>query len=345
MSKASILRTEHPKSSLAAKLGQSDGYAMGNQRRHAFGQVFHGHLGGIDGFAGEFGYIRGQNRGYVMILNTPDVKGYREILEALQGYVTRDLAPVTADEAERDEAELARHEGYYLARSLRFEFMRLGARLGPGIRKITAKNGELVFNRLLGGNPRRLIPVEGGGFRFDADKGPTVYFQNIDGGYQLLGGNSFTRISAFEAWLIPVLVSSAVLTVLSSVLYGLIWIPKAALRKYPGRQAVLLRLWPLAGSLTLIGGATALIILFGAPYPGIIFEALATPSPVTVGFFLSTLAFPALALAGLVTNWRTSPSIAGPMARVYAALVSGALLILAIYMAGYGWLGMQTWNY
>ncbi len=341
----SILRTEQPGSSLAAKLGQSDGYAMGNHRRHAFGQVFHGHLGGIDGFAGEFGYIRGRNRGYVMILNTPGVTGYREILAALQGYVTRDLTPLATDEAERDEAELARHEGYYLARSLRFEFMRLAARLGPGIRKIKLKDGELVFSRILGGNPRRLIPVDGGGFRFDADKGPTVYFQDEEGGRQLLGEYSFTGISAFEAWLIPVLVFASVLTILSSVLYALIWIPRAALRKYPDRQAVLLRLWPLAGSLTLIGGVMALITLFGAPYPDIIFEALATPGPVPVGFFLSTLAFPALALIGLVTSWRASPTIAGPLVRIYSAFVSGALLILAIYMACYGWLGMQTWNY
>jgi CubicO group peptidase (beta-lactamase class C family) len=345
LSEASIVRTEQPKSSLAAKLGQSNGYAMGNHRRHAFGQVFHGHLGGIDGFAGEFGYIRGPNRGYVMILNTPDVKGYRDIRDLLQGYVARDLAPLVADEAVRDEADLASHEGYYLARSLRFEFMRVATRLGPGIRKIKLENGELVMSRLLGGNPRRLIPEAGGGFRFDKDMGPTVYFADEGGEHQLLGEYSFTRISAVVAWLIPVLVFSAVLIMLSSGLYGLIWIPKAILRKYPGRQAVLLRLWPLAASLTLIGGVASLVNLFGAPYPDIIFDALARPGPVSVGFFLSTLAFPALAIAGLVTCWRTSPSVAGPLARGYAALVSGALLILAIYLANYGWLGMQTWNY
>jgi hypothetical protein len=50
-------------------------------------------------------------------------------------------------------------------------------------------------------------------------------------------------------------------------------------------------------------------------------------------------------LAGLITSWRTSLPIAGPLARSYSAFVTGALLILATYMARYGWPGMQTWNY
>ena len=194
-----------------------------------------------------------------------------------QGYVARDLASLVADEAVRDEADLAGHEGYYLARSLRFEFMRATARLGAGIRKIKLENGELVMSRLFGGNPRRLIPAVDGGFRFDKDLGPTVYFEEEGGENQLLGENSFTRISAVVAWLIPVLVSFAVLIMLSSVLYGLIWIPKAILRKYPDRQALLLRAWPLAASLTLIGGVALLVNLFGAPFPDIIFDALARP--------------------------------------------------------------------
>ena len=89
----------------------------------------------------------------------------------------------------------------------------------------------------------------------------------------------------------------------------------------------------------------SLIILFSAPYPDIIFDGLGTAGPTSLGFFLSTLAFPVLGVAGLVTAWRIEPQIAGRLARGYAATVSGALLVLAVYMASYGWLGLRTWNY
>jgi len=302
-------------------------------------------MGGIDGFSGEFGYLRGRDRGYVMILNTPNYQGYQDVLAALQAYVTRDLSPIEVDKAQRDESELAPHEGYYLAKSLRFEFMRIAARLGPGIMKIDLLDGELVASNLFGGDVRKLIPVGESGFRFEDDYGATLYFQDVGNEHLLLGENSFSRISAFVAWFMPLLIFCAFMLLLSSLFYALVWVPKAVMGKYPHQKAILLRLWPLAGSIALLTGLIALIMLFSAPYPDIIFNALGALSTTSALIFLSTIAFPALAVAGLFTCWYASASEVGAVARCYAALVSAALLTLGIYFAGYGWLGMQTWNY
>ena len=163
----------------------------------------------------------------------------------------------------------------------------------------------------------------------------------------------------FVGWLIdrwgirPVLLPVIVLSAASIALIGLtpnsigvfmLFMP-SVLGLILGRPVApgtwLLRLAPLLSAL-------ALIATFAMPF-AVISDAGATAvlqiahiDPYSLTILLCSVAFPLLALAGLVLS--VGATGASRFVRVYAGLTSLALVVAGIYAASIGWLPAMTWT-
>src|SRR5260370_29059376 len=69
VSPESITRMETPETSLAARAGLKNGYALGNYTDLEFPIMQRGHAGGIDGFLSRYTYIPDVRAGYFYSIN------------------------------------------------------------------------------------------------------------------------------------------------------------------------------------------------------------------------------------------------------------------------------------
>jgi CubicO group peptidase (beta-lactamase class C family) len=332
---------ETPQSNLAAESGLQTGYAKGNFSTIHENFVFHGHDGGIDGFAASYGYLPEHHVGYYVSLNG-GTASMRAVTDLISSYLTRQLdSPPPLSNVNLQNPE--RFKGYYEGFTPRMELLRITEHLF-NLAQVEETQAGLVLRPLLGGVPQTLIPVAEGLYRMPGDPAATVAFaEHVEYGTVLLGmGGLGGSLRMAPGWSITgrVLVMTViVLSMLSNLLYALVWVPLWLFRPHKRRPFTGLRLLPLLAVLSLLA---AIIFLVAGFFSGI--ESLGTPSFWSVGFFLLTILFGILTLISVVQVVRINrlPETSRPL-RIYASLVSLALLVALVYLAANGMVGLRTW--
>ena len=128
------------------------------------------------------------------------------------------------------------------------------------------------------------------------------------------------------------------LAIVSTVVYFLVW----GVRKLRGRvgkgATIRVRVWPLVASLAVL--AFVGFFMAGVTDP---FARLGVISVFSLGLFLATIVFALAAALGVVTVVRSRSE---PMNRAnywHSAITSFTHLVVAIYLAAFGVIGIMTW--
>lgn len=176
---STIARMEYPVSNLAAKSGLKLGYGLANYSS-VEGKFRHcGHSGGITGFISRFRYIPEANVGYVVLLNAVHSKAYNEISDLLVEFLTQDIAKKEM-EAAFQEQNLSSFEGYYANKNPRNQIFAGINSLFSGI-QVFATN-DTLFSKAFMQDPKPMIPVKPGQFRYEDFSGAHIIFsKSADG--------------------------------------------------------------------------------------------------------------------------------------------------------------------
>ncbi len=344
---ASIRRTEHPETTLAAKQGVETGYGLGNATRGVDGHLFSGHDGGMEGVQATYRYLPGE-AGFAVSINASDGAAIEALKSTLVDYVTRELEPPEpAPRVDLDEGRLAELTGYYEPFALRHEWSRALAE-PQGVVEVSRGDGELRFRPLLGAETTRLIPTGPTTFRTpESPKATTVVTdagemqQNVG-----MGTGNFRRVSGVVAWGRLVGLGLSLIVVVSAILFSLVWVPRRVFGsldspRLSARAATAGASWMLAAWIGVLVAATG---------PGWI-ERLGTVNAWSVAIAAASGLF-VLAGVGAVgwtarLEWREvdlPDGWGGWLAAWHTRLVAASLLGLVVFLAYYRMLVLFTWD-
>lgn len=337
----SLDRMETPTSTLAAQSGLRVGSGLGISSTQEKGFVYWGHRGRIDGFASKYAYLPGHGRGYFISIN----RGSSWILSLIENevtaFITKDLVPPEPPApVEQAEDQLRALEGLYQPDAPRQELTAWLHRLM--VSKVRYGDGSLHIGLPMD-DGETVRPVGGNLFIRDGDPLPSLAFVTSPDGEQLLQGEDQTlrRVSPLVAYGRPLAVLSAALLVMSTLLFAPVWLVRKLSGRLRGVRYLSVRVLPLVGALTLLASAFLLI------YSGGTLGVLARPSVRSVGFWLGSLSFAALAGVSLINTalrFRQRGEV-GRAIWYHSLLASVALVVLAIFLASNGWIGLRTWAY
>jgi CubicO group peptidase (beta-lactamase class C family) len=333
-----IMRMETPTTTLAARAGHDFGYGLGNYSSVVAGHHFHGHDGGITGFVSTSAYSSELGLGYFVSINSLSGK-LRDIAELVGEFLIANNIPPVAPEIELAQEQLEEISGYYQNVTPRQQLMAFITRF-MSIQKISVEDGKLFAKAQFGGEKEELIPVSEDSFRKkDQPVATSFRVADQDGNIYMQGsmGGNLRQISAFWAWFQPIAAALVVLTMLSTILFALVWVPAKAFGK--------MKSIPLGSVLPQLLAPLALFATLTSPmwldanFP----NDLGVMSPASLSIFLGTLMFAALTLYLLFIWFRTWGATAGGKLRTYSVFVTLACTVTMIYLWSNDILGIRLW--
>ena len=340
---SAIERMEAPLTSLAARQGLRVENGFGVRTSLSSGFVFYGFQGNGDGTWACFRYLPGDGVGYALLMNGGSRQDFEAAQERVNEACTRDLRAPQPLFSDLPEYRIAAVSGYYRPVTPRWAWLNFWDRI-RGVLYLRNTIGKVEVDRLAGPTVQ-LFPVTDRRFRAEGEPLPTVLFfragqgrAGLEAFSEYLQGN-YLRASGLLVWLERI---EAGLVLLLSVgwIVAILWrLVRAALGRAGARIDVLLILFP---SLALISLAAA-----AAPFAFLqdtFVRAYGVASIWSVGFFLLTLLFAALVLASIVVvlmKWKLHDQD-----RLWhlAAVLSSLYLLVLIYAAYWGVIGLRTWQ-
>lgn len=337
LSPDSVARIERAETLLSSALGFAPhGYGLGVVEFPDTGITFRGHNGGIDAFTSVYGYSTRLNAGYVIMANGGfGVDIGRRAAHQIQAYLSRGQAMRPAPAVQLSEESLHRYAGYYRTVTSSNRLTQPYQEV-LSFTRVSVKDGKLV----VGG--KEYVAVSPTLFRRLDMEAPSLSFAEKDGKlYRITSFGTSVREPAWMAYpSIAVMATIGIGGVVSLVMTP-VWLVSAARGRLAGRGGAMVRFLPL---LALV----ALLLTFGLPLvyltSGSIPSSLllAVPGPFSYTIMGASIAFPVLALLGLLRAWTASD--AGWFARGLAFATSLAVLLFSVYAASIGWVGAQTWT-
>jgi CubicO group peptidase (beta-lactamase class C family) len=341
-----IDRMEIPESTWAAKDGMKDGYGLSNYWSAEDGFVYHGHNGGVEGGLTEMAYMANLNVGYFFSINAGNGHAFERVGKAIRAYATNNLQRPPLPAVAELPPGAGDYAGWYVPDSPRVEFLHFVERL-VGVTWLRLKDGKVLVDHL-GAWHDTYLPVERAQFRHvpkkkDDAPDPIATFELLspnDEGHFVQAGMGMT-MKRIPAWLAIGQIIATIYLLISIVgilLYAPFWILGGLSRKRRRRAERGLRLWPLIAVLSLV--AFVLIIIRSSDD---LIERLGNLTAWSAAIFLATVIFGIASLGGAISLWRTPAQSVRRGVRRFSLAVTLALLIVAVYLAYWGIIGLRTW--
>jgi len=338
---SSLARMERSETTLTSDRNLTGTYGLGNFSTEMDGFVYQGHNGGIDGFLSTYGYLPAHNRGYFFSINAANGNAYQAIDVAIRGFLTRELEP-RPTEPEVDD-DLSHLTGYYEPLTVRNERIRFLSQLFHAV-FVHSENGTLVLTPFFD-PPSIWIPVAGGRYRYaNLTQANISEVDGPDSTTPLLSGQAGTlhRIPAYVAWFRWLALVFSVTLLASSLLFALIWIPRACLGRLRHSKSIAVLAWP---TITTICLTAAIGTAVSGSADAI--RRLGTLTLYSGGYWLLSWLFATLCVVSVVHAWRNAAERAPIRKAVWwhAQLVTTANVIVLVYLSYYGQIGLRFWAY
>lgn len=345
----SVKRMETPTTTLAAQVGFTFGYGLGNYTSVKKGFIFHGHEGGIAGFVASFGYNSELNLGFAVSINKVSGSGLEKIKETIFAYLITGIEKPKPPLINIPAEDMLPITGYYqqitpgtqLLHSVLLRFL--------DIRRFILESGKLYSKNFLFGEKKELTPLSNTSFR-RKDQYETHLILIKDGEdnvitYDGFRGNYKKVSTAWVFFQLGVAIFSLSLMI-TSVLFALVWIPRKILGKMKDAKYLRARIFSLLSVLFFF--ATYISIFIGSMGMDMDKEMMMKLGAFTIqsfAIFILSLFFAIFSLLGLIFSLRAFWVKMNKVARIHSLLVSLANVIVVIYLWYNNIIGIQTWAY
>lgn len=330
---------ETPQSSLAAKNGQKNGYALANDNiNFAFGKYpFNGHNGLTGTCYSGLKYNRSLNLGFV-ISNNSNVPNER-IESLIVDYLTRNIPGKELDTIKLDAVAIQPFIGRYVFASPRnaISAFRDELMIAPSIQR----DGGKLWYKPLTGVATELIPTGNNEFAFAGANRPFVKFLKNNEGHpvMMIGGGYFEKHSNFPVVAKRLLVVLALLLMFSSVILWLVSVVAALFGKLS---------WKAAGARAVpVLGFAAVVFVFSlmmyVQVNSYLLYRFGTVNDMTLAVFFGGIVF---AIATLVTLWQAVTGIRKGGNRffsLYYFLIAASMFFIMSILLANGWIGLRFW--
>ncbi|HEX7837836.1 MAG TPA: serine hydrolase domain-containing protein [Kofleriaceae bacterium] len=334
ISPAGMARIER---SETARLDAGDAsYGLGNYGDVSERALIRGHNGRVPGFLSLYGYLPGQDVGYVLLLNSTSARAPRAQLEIRHLLVEYLLAGAPVPPPPRaivPEDELRRWVGTYHSAAPRHQLFAFLERALPGL-ELFVDRGRLYARSVpAAGEPIEIVPLGGDRFRVPwASAGHVAFGRDPEGRRIFVVGSAYfveePRSRALAYAIVPVVCLWLLAT-------GFVF-PLARLRRRVGPSPGLG--WPLCVSLAFFAVPRLFLAAIGAAVWGEL-------NLYTAGIFVGTLAFAAGSIGSAVQALLWLPLPGSILGKLHRLLFAAAACCATAYLAAYGIIGVRLWSY
>ncbi|WNC67191.1 serine hydrolase domain-containing protein [Thalassotalea nanhaiensis] len=336
---SSLKRMERAESTNAAKIGLQVGYGLNNYSSVHKSWVYQGHNGGVNGGLAELAYIPGVNVGHVIMVNSGDYGTFKKISKLVSDYETRNLTtPDIQPNVQITDAH-KKIEGLYFPINSRQQANYFIERIA-NIEVLSFEDNHLVRKPLLGGKPTKYYPESP--ILYKSFKtglvSLTLAEDPIAGAVVHATNRVLQPINPLVAYGQLVVAVIWFISIVSSILYVLVWGIRKLNKKIPSGATISIRLWPLLSAISII----SFVVLFslGASSP---FESFGVPSLYSVGIFIATIAFAVFSILGFYTTIKERATQMNRVNYWYCAISSSTHFLVTIYLFYFGVIGLMTW--
>ncbi len=340
---SSVRRMEQAWSTYTAKTGNHHGYGLHTYTMNFEGYHFHGHAGGMPGALSVYSYSRELDMGFVTMINSSNNEGLVDIIKVLAAYLIGENARLPNPSGTRLNDE---YIGMYRTANSRMQVAYPFEKL-MNFFSLTFEDGKYYLKSPLSAR-QEMIP--GGEHilfqRVDSIMYDEYVFTKDENGKNIVcqvnaGWANYIETTPLNAWVQLIWFLACLILVISSIIYGLIWITVHLIRKWKKKpiRNLGLKLPPFLGSLLLILSAAMLMLLPGdklLPWMGL-------PTFYSVLQYIFSLLFVLFAFISLYRAMVSFSKNGFRLLKFYTLLVSLALTSLAVYFLYWGVVGLPTW--
>ncbi len=336
----SLARMESVETTNAAIVGQKAGYGLNNYSSIHEGWVYREHNGGVNGGLTELAYLPDANLGHVIMINSGNGTAFREISKLVRAFETKDLNPKKLPE--RIPLSEAHKElvGYYQPINSRQQLSYFIDRVA-NVYKLELLGDRLKVASLLGGQTAEYVPLTEQLFRTTKNgiSRLAITTDPLAGEVIHIGNAVFKPVSSFVVYSQFTIALLWFFSLISSVLFFIVWGIRKLDGKIPSGGATRIRIWPLLASISVI--AFAIFFIAGSSDP---FKLLGQPSVYSIGILLSSIIFALMALVGVHSAIKERHTEMNRVAYWYCSLSSVLHFAVAIYLLWFGVIGLITWH-
>ena len=327
---------EIPESTPAARSGLKTGYGKGitvDYLNYKF--PFYGHGGTSIGFFSRYAYNRDLKAGFIVCGSNPG-----PVADLMIHYFTDALQkpePIPTITVNID--TLKSYEGYYQLKSPRFELLdKYLEELFHGYH-IEFKGDSLHaygFKRPY----QVMLPVTSTIFRKPGETLPSFLFTTNQEGHKVLyeWGAYYEKAPYAKILVTRILVLGSLVCGILLILSSVFWLFRSIFKKLAWKEY-------FKRSLSAFG-VLSLIIAFGAlAYMATNVSLMGTVNLFTLIFFMGTLLFAVLSIAGFMLTIKRLGQITNKLTKWYLAVTSTWLLALVVFFFHYDWIGLRMWSY
>jgi CubicO group peptidase (beta-lactamase class C family) len=333
---ASIDRMEKPVSNLGATVGIESGYALYNVARgfKDYGIAFYGHDGGGPGALTAFVYIPELQTGYVVMTNAMG-SGHWQITELINQFLLKDAKKVTPKALDLS-PKFSEMAGIYVHLNPRVEILRFTTDILSAI-KITVQDQHIHRSPLLGGWESSDYAISENLLVNPWTGLPSIAFVNdpVKGESLQIDSDLYKRTPAFIVYGKIMLIALLAILILFNIGFALVWIPRWLLRKLTNGGNILVRLWPLIASLT--------IVITFVPTVLAAHVQLGTLTSASLTLFIGSILYPLITGFSLLSVYKYRTMSINKLVYWNAAAISILHALFALYLAYYGIIGFRGW--
>ncbi len=209
------------------------------------GFIYRGHGGTVFGSLADFEYLPEYKMGYAVIINGEEEEALAGIAELIKYYQTKDLIKPTV------EIDTSKYEitidpsGYYTIINPKFGKWGFFDRYNKTL-KVWIKNDTLFIKNLKMNFIGKLIPAGGNEFRSVENNKVVLSLINdpLEGNIIFIG-TYYKKISPLRAYTPALIFFSFITMLITTVIFGLLWVLVYLFGKKKGKTALWICLWPL----------------------------------------------------------------------------------------------------
>ena len=328
-----------PGGSLPTSMGLEVTHLQGLQQFNANGFTLFGHEGSVRGGSALLIYQPELNQGYVIAVN-----GEGPAIPAIHGFLSDILTRYQASEPPPDAQHFTEQQrslaGLYKNISPAADLAAPFINLIPW--RLTVAQDTAAIGPVFGGRPRPLTAGENAQFlQWQTNK--VVLLQTSDPlakGTIQYGPTTLKSVSAVAAYLPFIIVLTWLLSVISSLLFALWWLPRKWMGKQKDPFLTRLRSWSL---ITLAPVCIVVILGILAHTSADLNTVLGQPSLISVGFTLMTLLFFLSAVWSIKVWFDASKVVRKSFIYWHATLLIVLHAIIALYLLFNGLIAVRVW--
>ena len=335
----SFEQLQNPSGSSAAKAGMEFTYSQGVNQFHANGYVLYGHEGSIQGGSALLVYQPEIGKGYVIAVNGTG-PAVAQIHTFLANMITQPIKSKNVEGNQQFTKSLQALSGFYQVINPTASLVAPFTTLMPWKLKITQNHASI--GPVFGMKARQLKPNNDKSLSH-AETNKIVLVKNEDplvGSVLQYGPLTLKPVSTISAFLPICAIVLWCLTILSSVIFALIWVPRKILGKISNTASIKLRSWPLISLFPLLG---IIFLLLNAKASPAIFELIGQPSWLSISIFVLSIMFFVGSMWSMYVWWKISPQPINRFVYWQSSLLIVLNVTLSLYFLINGLIGIRLW--